>query len=42
MHSETEDLTEKLDLRNKLLLIMGYIPIHNYKEKLLSQKLSSI
>ncbi len=26
MHSETEDLTEKLDLKNKLLLIMGYIP----------------
>ena len=24
MHSETENLTEKLDLKNKLLLIMGY------------------
>ena len=24
MHSGTENLTEKLDLKNKLLLIMGY------------------
>ena len=37
MHSETENLTEKLDLKNKLLFNYVIYQIHNYKEKLLSE-----
>ena len=42
MHSETENSAEKLDLNNKLLFDNEIYEIHNYKEKLLLLKLSSI
>ena len=42
MHSETENSAEKLDLNNKLLLIMRYMKYTTTKKKLLLLKLSSI
>ena len=37
MHSETENLTEKLDLKNKLLLIMGYTKYTTIKKNYFHQ-----
>ena len=37
MHSGTENLTEKLDLKNKLLLIMGYTKYTTTKKNYIHQ-----
>lgn len=42
MHSGSEDSAGKLDLKNKLLLIMRYTKYTTTKKKLLSNKSKSI